>query len=450
VSGSSLARDELSLRESPGAGSGGDGAGDAAALLMTTSISVPRGLLDETLCERSTNLAYRLARRLADHASGRHVLETSDWTFDLERFGAAGLAEVRRTEMIEPLFELDFRGLETGTVLVTKVAWFEIVWQDKRFDVLRAVWSEGGCQERHHFVMSADLDDARRFHEEVCRFASNVPNVVWVYARGHWSRSAELYAAIRSASFDDLVLAPSLDRVLLRDFRRFLASKDLYARYRAPHRRGALFVGPPGNGKTHAIRALLREIDLPVLYVKSLKARNTPENDSIAAVFDEARDRSPCVLVLEDLDALVTDETRSVFLNELDGFARNDGVITLATTNHPERLDPALLERPSRFDRKYYFDVPGQEERRRYLTRWRAKVEPDIRPSDAALERTIEKSEGFSFAYLQELVLAAMMRWIELLESGGDPPAMDSVLDDQLEALRRESRREAHVIAPST
>jgi len=49
--------------------------------------------------------------------------------------------------------------------------------------------------------------------------------------------------------------------------------------------------------------------------------------------------------------------------NELDGFETNTGVVILATTNHPDRLDPAILDRPSRFDRKYYFDLPAEAER---------------------------------------------------------------------------------------
>jgi ATP-dependent 26S proteasome regulatory subunit len=61
---------------------------------------------------------------------------------------------------------------------------------------------------------------------------------------------------------------------------------------------------------------------------------------------------------------------RTNFLNELDGFAANIGIVTLATTNHPERLDPAILDRPSRFDRKYPFDLPEQPERHAYIVMW--------------------------------------------------------------------------------
>jgi hypothetical protein len=407
---------------------------------MPPTVSLPRGLLQGALSASTRNLSYHLALSLEQHFTDRHVLTTSDRTFDVERYGAAGHASVRRTDSVAPLLELQFRGLERGSTLLSPIAWYDVEWRSHCLHALSATWVQGDCPHNEWFVVADEPEVARAFHEEVCRFASNVPNVVWVFARGYWSRSSELHAAIRTASFEDLVLAPSLEHVLSKDFERFLASKELYARHRTPHRRGALLVGPPGNGKTHAIRALLREINLTVLYVKSLKTRHSPEADSIAEVFDEARDRSPCVLVLEDLDALVSDETRSVFLNELDGFARNDGVITIATTNHPERLDPALLERPSRFDRKYFFDVPAAEERRRYLARWRDRQAPELRASDAAIALAIDRSAGFSFAYLQELTLATMMRNVELLSAGATAP-IDAILGEQIEALARETRQ---------
>ena len=64
-------------------------------------------------------------------------------------------------------------------------------------------------------------------------------------------------------------------------------------------------------------------------------------------VFARARRSAPCLVVLEDLDSLIKDENRAFLLNELDGFADNEGVVVIASTNHPEKLDPAILDRPS-------------------------------------------------------------------------------------------------------
>jgi SpoVK/Ycf46/Vps4 family AAA+-type ATPase len=76
------------------------------------------------------------------------------------------------------------------------------------------------------------------------------------------------------------------------------------------------------------------------------------EEAGIADVFDKARQLSPCVIVLEDLDTLIDDRNRSFFLNQLDGLEGNDGLLIIGTTNHLDRLDPGLSARPSRFDRR--------------------------------------------------------------------------------------------------
>jgi transitional endoplasmic reticulum ATPase len=105
------------------------------------------------------------------------------------------------------------------------------------------------------------------------------------------------------------------------------------------------------------------------MYVKSLKRRysnhrtngmliKAPSQDfmgdefAISEVFKKARQNSPCVVILEDLDSQINDQNRSFFLNELDGLQSNDGLLLIGSTNHLDRLDPGLSTRPSRFDRK--------------------------------------------------------------------------------------------------
>jgi ATP-dependent 26S proteasome regulatory subunit len=138
--------------------------------------------------------------------------------------------------------------------------------------------------------------------------------------------------------------------------------------------------------------------------------------------------------VLEDLDSLVDGQNRSFFLNELDGFASNAGIVTLATTNHPERLDPAIVDRPSRFDRKYHFELPGPEERRAYVCWWNSVLKSALRLSDETVARVVERTEEFSFAYVKELFLSATMRWITHAEAGG----MEAVILAQADALREQ------------
>ena len=76
-----------------------------------------------------------------------------------------------------------------------------------------------------------------------------------------------------------------------------------------------------------------------------------------------ARRMAPCLLIFEDIDSLVSPMVRSYFLNEVDGLESNHGILMIGSTNHLERLDPGIAKRPSRFDRKYFFDVPSRNER---------------------------------------------------------------------------------------
>ena len=112
--------------------------------------------------------------------------------------------------------------------------------------------------------------------------------------------------------------------------------------------------GPPGNGKTISMKAIMKDTDAKgyyPLYVKSFRSWKGEEG-AMVDVFEKAREVSPCLLILEDLDSLINERNRSFFLNQLDGLESNDGILIIGTTNHLDRIDPALSTRPSRFDRK--------------------------------------------------------------------------------------------------
>lgn len=98
--------------------------------------------------------------------------------------------------------------------------------------------------------------------------------------------------------------------------------------------RGLIFHGPAGNGKTISLKALMhslsvRKVPIPTLYVKSMSY-----TFDIRAVFMKARQMSPCLVIMEDIDTVIGPNNRSYFFNEVDGLEDNDGILMIATTNH--------------------------------------------------------------------------------------------------------------------
>ena len=352
---------------------------------------------------------------------------------DVEKYAANGLCPLEFKPGVHNQLSSAWDE-EFGIWKTARNAWYQVEWKGHVLDCLILTWTAGFQDQRFLWVIADDEATAEGFFSDVSAWNAEIRDEVLVFDGGCWSKSDALFRAIRTATFENLVLAGTLKEEIREDLTRFFAMRETYELHAVPWKRGVLFVGPPGNGKTHAVKALINAIGKPCLYVKSFQAEHMTEHDCIRQAFKRARKSAPCILVLEDLDSLINANNRSFFLNELDGFAANTGVVALATTNHPERLDASILDRPSRFDRKYHFDLPGPAERLAYVRLWAASLREALRPSEAGLDAVVGQTEGFSFAYLKELFLSAMMRWIA---APGDA-AMDAILLEQCESLRHQ------------
>jgi len=191
----------------------------------------------------------------------------------------------------------------------------------------------------------------------------------------------------------------------------FFNSKAVYDDLGVPWKRGLIFYGPAGNGKTISIKALMhtlvdRKDSVPTLYVKTV-----PRTFDIRNIFALARQMTPCLLVLEDIDTIVTAQTRSYFFNEVDRLENNDGILMVASTNHIDQLDPGLSKRPSRFDKKYLFPLPSKTERVQYVQFWRQKLKtkPEIEFPGTLVEPIAGITYDFSFAYIQEAFVSSLL-----------------------------------------
>jgi len=314
-------------------------------------------------------------------------------------------------------------------------AWFVVEWEGNTLEVITVGVKNYYGVDRHHFVLAPESAIADAFILACCEANAEVKDEVLVF-NSTWEKDKDLFNDIKSSTLENLILAPGLKEQIVGDFETFFRSKELYAGYQIPWKRGVLLLGPPGNGKTHIIKALVNRLGLPCLYVRSMEDMDHTDQQMMAQVFQKARSTAPCILIFEDLDAQVTDENRSFFLNELDGFAANEGIMTIASTNHPERLDPAILERPSRFDRKYTFNLPELGERLRYLALQSDRLESNLQLTADQIDQIARATDEFSFAYLKELVLSSMMNWINL----GGTKSMADIMVMQVDTLRSQMK----------
>ncbi|MBN3864092.1 ATP-dependent zinc metalloprotease FtsH [Pseudomonas frederiksbergensis] len=196
----------------------------------------------------------------------------------------------------------------------------------------------------------------------------------------------------------------------------FLKDKARYARLGAHIPKGTLLVGPPGTGKTLVAKAIAGEAGVPFFSISGSEFVEMFVGVGAARVrdlFEQARQASPCIIFIDELDALgkmrgvgvlggndEKEQTLNQLLAELDGFDPREGVVLLAATNRPEVLDPALL-RAGRFDRQILIDRPDRRGREAILKVHLKKitVEPGL---DGA--RIAEITTGFTGADLANLV----------------------------------------------
>ncbi|MDG0810819.1 AAA family ATPase [Cohnella rhizosphaerae] len=111
------------------------------------------------------------------------------------------------------------------------------------------------------------------------------------------------------------------------------------------------------------------------------------------------------MLVIEDIDSM-PDSCRSFFLNILDGATAKEGVFLIGTTNYPQKIDTALINRAGRFDRAYEVKLPDESLRLSYLRR---KGLPELAGEEQAVQAA-QRTQGFSLAQLNELYVSAALQ----------------------------------------
>lgn len=201
----------------------------------------------------------------------------------------------------------------------------------------------------------------------------------------------------------------------------FLRNPSKYNNIGAKIPKGVLLFGPPGTGKTLLARAVAGEAGVPFF---SISGSDFVEMfvgvgaSRVRDLFSQAKKNAPCIIFIDEIDAVgrqrgaglggghdEREQTLNQLLVEMDGFGSNQGIITIAATNRPDILDPALL-RPGRFDRQITVDRPDLRGRRAIL-----EVHAKGKPlgKDVDLDVIAKKTPGFTGADLGNLLNEAAL-----------------------------------------
>lgn len=177
--------------------------------------------------------------------------------------------------------------------------------------------------------------------------------------------------------------------------------------------RGAVLMGPPGTGKTLSLRTFMRQADTTFIWVSSRDFYYSGAFGAFTYAFDLAAECAPCVLAFEDVDNWIDAKVVDLLKTEMDGMRRRKGILTVLTTNFPELLPDALIDRPGRFHDILEMALPSEAVRTRMLASWFPEA------GEAERAKVAKDTDGFSGAHLFELVkFAKTIGTEEKLESG--------------------------------
>lgn len=255
-------------------------------------------------------------------------------------------------------------------------------------------------------------------------------------------------------TFDD-VAGVDEAKAELKEIVDFLKEPEKFGRLGARIPKGILLTGPPGTGKTLFARAIAGEAGVPFFSISGSEFVEMFVGVGAARVrdlFDQARKAAPCIIFIDELDALgrrrsiggfggghdEKEQTLNQLLAELDGFDPRERVVLLAATNRPEILDPALM-RAGRFDRQVVVDRPDKTGRAAILRVHLRKVQVDPKLDvDAAAGLT----PGFTGAELANLVNEAA---IHATRRGAERVTMQDITS-ALERVVAGMERKGHLL----
>jgi len=239
---------------------------------------------------------------------------------------------------------------------------------------------------------------------------------------------------LRSVSREDVILPSKTLKLLERNVADFIKQRPYLRNLGMPVKKGLLFYGRPGTGKTHTIHHLA--IQLPDHTTLLITAEQVGLLDHY---FQLARFLQPCIIVIEDVDLIARsresmggpceESLLNKLLNEMDGLREDAEIIFVLTTNRPQALEAAIASRPGRVDQAIEFPLPDADGRRRLIRLYAC----GLQLPDAVVEEIVRRTENASGAFIKELMRRSAQFCLEDGHAGRlTMEDLNSALDEML------------------
>ncbi len=275
--------------------------------------------------------------------------------------------------------------------------------------------------------LAALLDQAQRHNVYKGRTLSLEPVSAWR------ETFTIRFHALRPTAREQIVLPEELLRVVERNVLGMLRHAEALRSAGRSLRRGLLFHGPPGTGKTMVVRYLAEACTNHTVILLS-----GTQQGMIRQACQVARLLAPSIVVMEDVDLVAEDRERNRspvalhdLLNEMDGLTEREEVTFLLTTNRPEVLESALSARPGRIDQAVEFPMPDEDGRRRLFEVYGRGL--DLSGIDT--ERWVTQTDGVSPAFIEELLRKAVLMAAERGETNNPMSLRDADIQEAMGEL---------------
>lgn len=236
------------------------------------------------------------------------------------------------------------------------------------------------------------------------------------YSIRYDSNKNSYFLCKQSLYLDELLHLPIQEfNMILEDLNFFWKSEHLFKKYKYAYKRGILLYGEPGCGKTSLCALLSKMIEDLGGIIFLLKDTDDLSNymEFIPQIFRRIEPNTPILTIIEDLDGILSNGAETKLLNMLDGFNQFNNIVNIGCTNYPEKLKERILNRPSRFDKRYHIGLPVAEVREYYFQH---KIHPDDL-NEKILKNLVAKTEGLSIAHLGELIKSVFIFGKDIDES---------------------------------